>query len=162
MSAGPPEGSPELLVPELLVADIARSLEFWCGLCGFEVLYDRPEEGFAYLVRAGARGASAHVMLEQQGIGRNWVAGDLERPLGRGVNFQIGVRELAPILVALRAAEHPLFMEPEIKWYRVSETEGGGIERQVEEAGVEQFLVADPDGYLLRFQRSLGRRSTLR
>ena len=42
-------------------------------------------------------------------------------------------------------------MEPETKWYRISEKE---------EIGVEQFLVADPDGYLARFQRSLGRRST--
>lgn len=40
-------------------------------------------------------------------------------------------------------------MEPETKWYRVSDTE---------EAGVRQFLVTDPDGYLIRFQSSIGRR----
>lgn len=42
-------------------------------------------------------------------------------------------------------------MEPETKWYRVGDNEV---------AGVEQFLVTDPDGYLVRFQASLGRRST--
>jgi catechol 2,3-dioxygenase-like lactoylglutathione lyase family enzyme len=133
------------LVPELLVADVVRSVEFWCGLCGFVVEYQRDEEGFAYVVRG-----SAHVMLEQQGIGRNWITGPLERPLGRGINFQINVPDLAPILSALAAADYPLFMEPETKWYRVTPQE---------ETGVSQFLVADPDGYLIRFQTSLGRRS---
>lgn len=42
-----------------------------------------------------------------------------------------------------------LFMQPETKWYRVGE----------EEAGVLQFLVQDPDGYLIRFQSSIGRRA---
>ena len=132
------------LVPELLVMDVSRSIRFWCDLCGFEIAYDRPDEGFAYLARG-----SAHVMLEQQGVGRNWVAAHLESPFGRGVNLQIGVPDLGPILTALADAAWPLFMEPESKWYRVSDGE---------EAGVRQFLVTDPDGYLLRFQSSVGRR----
>ena len=134
------------LVPELLVGDVTRSVEFWCGLCGFVVEYKREEEGFAYVVRG-----SAHVMLEEQGVGRNWVTGPLERPLGRGINFQISVPDLDPILSALAAADYPLFLEPETKWYRVTPQE---------ETGVSQFLVADPDGYLIRFQTSLGRRSS--
>lgn len=73
----------------------------------------------------------------------------LEPPLGRGINLQIGVPDLDPILAALQGAGHPLFMPPETKWYRVGDSE---------EAGVRQFLVADPDGYLIRFQASLGRR----
>lgn len=64
-------------------------------------------EGFAYLTRG-----SAHVMLEQAGIGRNWVTAPLDHPLGRGVNFQISVGDLDPILRALGAAGHPLFMCP--------------------------------------------------
>jgi catechol 2,3-dioxygenase-like lactoylglutathione lyase family enzyme len=48
------------LVPELLVADIDRSLAFWTGLIGFTVRFARPEDGFAYLDRDGAQ-----VMLEQ-------------------------------------------------------------------------------------------------
>ncbi|GAB2512166.1 VOC family protein [Corynebacterium atrinae] len=132
------------LVPELLVADTPASIEFWCGLCGFTIDYQRQDEGFAYISRG-----SAHLMLEQQGIGRNWITAPLARPLGRGINFQVSVPSLSPILSALREADYPLFMEPESKWYRISETE---------ETGVEQFLVADPDGYLIRFQTSLGRR----
>lgn len=132
------------LVPELLVTDIARSIEFWCDLCGFAIEYQREHEGFAYISRG-----NAHVMLEEAGIGRNWITGPLDRPLGRGINFQVSVVSLAPIVESLRAAGHALFMEPEATWYRVGDAE---------QAGVEQFLVADPDGYLIRFQTSLGRR----
>jgi catechol 2,3-dioxygenase-like lactoylglutathione lyase family enzyme len=57
-----PEFRRALLVPELLVADLDASLRFWRGLCGFAVAYDRPEERFAYLDRAGAQ-----VMLEERG-----------------------------------------------------------------------------------------------
>ena len=42
------------LVPELLVADLDRSLAFWCGLCGFTISYARPEERFAYVVLGSA------------------------------------------------------------------------------------------------------------
>lgn len=136
------------LVPELLVTDTPASIEFWCGLCGFTINYRRQDEGFAYISRG-----SAHVMLEQQGVGRNWVTASLERPLGRGINFQVSVPDLEPILSALYAAGHPLFMEPETKWYRITDTE---------ETGVEQFLVADSDGYLIRFQTSLGKRPATR
>jgi catechol 2,3-dioxygenase-like lactoylglutathione lyase family enzyme len=132
------------LVPELLVSDAAESVKFWCGLCGFQISYQRPEEGFAYISLR-----SAHIMLEQQGIGRNWITAPLEAPLGRGINFQIGVPSLGPILAALREADYAIFMEPETKWYRINDRT---------EAGVEQFLVTDPDGYLIRFQGSIGHR----
>lgn len=128
------------LVPELLVSDIDRSLEFWCSLCGFEVRYARPEERFAY-IRLG----SAHLMLEQVGIGRNWITGPLEPPLGRGINFQIIVPDADMVAAALGAAGVALFLPPETKQYQV----GADV------AAVRQFLVTDPDGYLVRFQSSV-------
>ncbi len=143
-NGGMPRADEPQLVPELLVSDIARSISFWCGLCGFEISYERPAEGFAYLIRDGA-----HVMLEQRGIGRNRVTGELSPPWGRGINFQISVDRVAPILTALAEADWPLFQPTETKWYRIGENE---------EAGAEQFLVMDPDGYLLRFQASRGHR----
>lgn len=131
------------LVPELTVTDIRASLAFWVGLCGFSVRYSRPEEGFAYLQRGGIR-----VMLEQLIPGRNWVTGRLEPPLGRGMNLEMTVAESAPILAALRGAGIALYREPEEQWYRAGESE----------TGVHQFLVQDPDGYLLRFSQPLGSR----
>lgn len=132
------------VVPELVVADLSRSLAFWCGVCGFVVRYDRPEEGFAYLEREGAE-----VMLDEEGQGRTWATAALDRPLGRGVNLQITVAELGPLLAAFERAGVVPFAGPEQRWYRI----GPG-----EETGVHQVLVCDPDGYLLRFQASLGAR----
>ena len=51
------------LVPELYVPDLTASRQFWCDLVGFAVKYERPEEGFAYLVLG-----SAHLMLDQAGV----------------------------------------------------------------------------------------------
>ncbi|WP_426977558.1 bleomycin resistance protein [Pseudarthrobacter sp. O4] len=142
MTSASGEGAPISpgLVPELLITDLVTSLHFWVTLCGFEILYDRPEEGFAYL-----HSGTAHVMLEQIGVGRNWVPGTLESPLGRGVNFQVGVPAITPLVERLSAAGWPLFMAPENKWYQTGDTE----------AGVSQFLVQDPDGYLIRFAARL-------
>ena len=138
-----PDPTEPSLVPELLVRDLDRSLGFWRDLCGFTVLYDRPTERFAYISLG-----DAHLMLEQIGLGRNWITGDLTAPLGRGVNFQIAVPDTEALLQTLRTAQLPLFMEPEVKWYRVGN----------EEAGVRQFLITDPDGYLIRFQSRHDRR----
>ncbi|MEH0110029.1 hypothetical protein V6N00_09965 [Tersicoccus sp. MR15.9] len=102
------------LVPELLVTDLDRSLEFWCGLCGFSVRYARPDERFAYI----ALGA-AHLMLEQVGVGRNWITAPLQPPLGRGINLQITVPDSSTLDGRLRAGGHEPFMPIETTWYRV-------------------------------------------
>lgn len=140
-SGHPPEGGFSALTPELAVYDLDTSLRFWCDLLGFGVAYDRPAARFSYLVRGRAQ-----IMLCQRN-GR-WDTGTLERPYGRGVNFQIMVDQLAPILTALATAGWPLFEEPSEAWYRTGPVEGGQRE----------CLVQDPDGYLMRFAESLGHR----
>ncbi|WP_237216694.1 bleomycin resistance protein [Falsiroseomonas oryziterrae] len=140
----PPDFAWAAVVPELMVTDLAASLRFWCRLCGFEVLYDRPEDGFAYL-----RHGAAQVMLEEAGApGRRWVTAPLETPFGRGMNLQIEVAALDPILAALQGAAWPLYLAPETRWYRA-----GALEH-----GQRQFCVQDPDGYLLRFCCGIGTR----
>jgi catechol 2,3-dioxygenase-like lactoylglutathione lyase family enzyme len=130
------------LVPELNVCDIRQSLHFWCDLLGFRTLYDRLEEGFAYLEREGAA-----VMLEQLGP-TSWSVGELAKPFGRGINLQISAASIQPILDNLAGAKWPLFVPPMERWYRTGHTE----------SGQRQFLVQDPDGYLLRFAEGLGDR----
>jgi catechol 2,3-dioxygenase-like lactoylglutathione lyase family enzyme len=137
------EGEPQL-VPELAVLDLTTSLRFWRDLVGFDVSYTRIEEGFAYLVLG-----RAHLMLDQIGVGRSWRTGELDVPLGRAVNLQIGVPSIEEPLQRLAAARWSLFLEPEEKWYRTG----------AQEAGVVQFLVQDPGGYLLRLQSSIGTRT---
>jgi len=133
------------LVPELIVEDLSQSLAFWCDLAGFSITYQRPETGFAFVSREGAA-----FMLEQRNLAdRTWETGELVRPYGRGINFEVHVVSIEPTLWALRQVGWPLYAEPEEKWYRIDERE----------AGVRQFLVQDPDGYLLRFSQHFGWRA---
>lgn len=132
------------LVPELLVSNLETSLGFWVGLLGFKVRYDRTEERFTYLHRN-----DCDVMLEEvNGPGRRWVVAPLERPFGRGINFQIEAKDWSSPLTNLRNQAWPIYLEPEDKWYRAGP----------EELGQRQFLVQDPDGYLLRLCQPIGRR----
>ena len=131
------------LTPELSVSSIETSLEFYRGVLGFSVVYQRQEEGFAFL-----RLGEAELMLDQIGLGRDWQTGELEKPFGRGINFQILVESLEPMLQNLADQRISLFMGVEERWYR----------RNALEVGNRQFLVQDPDGYLLRFYQDLASR----
>lgn len=131
---GPP------VVPELSVRSLEASLRFWRDLCGFRVRYERLEEGFAHLALGRAQ-----VMLDQIGLGRDWVTAPLEAPLGRGINLEFTVPDTDQLLATLTSAQWPVFLAPEVKWCRTGQST----------TGVRQFLVQDPDGYLLRFAQHI-------
>ena len=65
------------------------------------------------------------------------------------MNLQIEVEAVARITERLAAAGWPVFMPVEDAWYRKDD----------QEIGQRQFVVADPDGYLLRLAEPLGLRS---
>jgi catechol 2,3-dioxygenase-like lactoylglutathione lyase family enzyme len=130
------------LVPELLVADLGRSQEFYCGICGFAVRFSRPEDGFLYLDLGGAQ-----IMLEEVSE-EAWITAPLEQPFGRGINLQIEVAEVVPIAARLEAAGIVPFRALHEAWYREGDVEHGQA----------QLLVQDPDGYVLRFVEVLGER----
>jgi catechol 2,3-dioxygenase-like lactoylglutathione lyase family enzyme len=130
------------LVPELSVTDFEKSLDFYSKLIGFKVEYIRHDSKFAFLSFQGSQ-----IMIEE--INDTWKTGKLEKPFGRGVNFQISVESIEPILNSLKTAEYPLFVEPEENWYRKDD----------QLLGSREFLINDPDGYLLRFSENLGTKS---
>lgn len=121
------------LIPELGVRDLAASLDFYVGLIGFSIAYDRPEEGFAF-VELGA----AQLMLDTIGMGRS--VGEEPLTLGDGINFQLAVADLDGIVARLARADWPIVLGPEERWYRTPDGE----------RGQRQLWVRDPDGYLLR------------
>jgi catechol 2,3-dioxygenase-like lactoylglutathione lyase family enzyme len=132
------------LIPELDVEKLDRSLAFYTTVIGCTVLYERPEERFAFLDLEGAK-----LMLEEAaGPGRRFNTAPLEHPYGRGVNFQIQVADADELYARVLAAAAHVVIPIESKWYR----------RDDHEVGNRQFVVADPDGYLLRFFTDLGRR----
>ncbi len=136
-----PEAPPRL-IPELLVSDIVVSLRFYLEILGFTILYERPEDCFAHLEREGAR-----IMLEQP-VGRTFLAGPLEHPYGVGMNLQIQVANVDALYATVQAANAVVMLSIEESWYR----------REQQLLGNRQFVVQDPDGYLLRFFKDLGAR----
>ena len=132
------------MVPELTVSNLQQSLAFWTDLIGFQIAYERPEEGFAYLDFDGVQ-----VMLEQYcAEDGQWHTGALQAPFGRGINFQMTVDRVEPILARLAAVQWPLFRPFADAWYRSGEVE----------VGQRELIVQDPDGYLLRLVEALGER----
>lgn len=131
------------LVPELKVTNFEKSLVFYTKCLGFKIEYKRLEFKFAFLSFQGSQ-----IMIEEIG-NSNWNTGKLEHPFGRGMHLQIQVKNIKPILNSLKRNRHKLFKEPHDKWYR----------KDNKLLGNRQFLVQDPDGYLLRFFESLGSKS---
>jgi catechol 2,3-dioxygenase-like lactoylglutathione lyase family enzyme len=131
------------LVPELSITDFSKSLDFYTRILNFSVAYKREEEGFAFLTYG-----EAQLMIDEIGKGRTWKVGEFEYPLGRGIHLQIEVESIEPLLANLKENRIPLFLETEEKWYRKGDIEVGN----------RQFLVQDPDGYLLRFTEDMGER----
>jgi catechol 2,3-dioxygenase-like lactoylglutathione lyase family enzyme len=123
------------LVPELTVSDLDVSLAFYVGVLGFRVVVDRPEDRFAFIQHERVQ-----LMIEEARDG-NWQTEPLDRPFGRGINFEIRVRDVDVLLSRLAAADVELFRPLSRTEYRTGDTVSVSVE----------FLVQDPDGYLLRF-----------
>ncbi|HAU8300076.1 TPA: VOC family protein [Vibrio vulnificus] len=128
------------MVPELSVSNFANSIDFYCEIIGFKIRNQRKEPDFAYLELE-----QIQIMLEQI-HDEAWVTGELVWPLERGVNFQIELSDIAQVYERVKASNITLFRELKETWYDVGECL----------SGQKEFLVQDPDGYLLRFSRYLG------
>jgi catechol 2,3-dioxygenase-like lactoylglutathione lyase family enzyme len=124
--------------PELDVADLDRSLAFYVGVIGFGVMFDRPEERFAFLTLEGV-----HLMLEEAaGPGRRFRTAPLEHPYGRGVNFMIEVAEIDRLHSRVQAAGFTTVIPLEERWYRLRRHSRVGGTNEVE-LGHKQFVQAN-------------------
>lgn len=130
------------LVPELVASDFDRSMRFYVSILGFEVKYERAEPRFTYLEREGSQ-----IMLEEL-HSDSWVLGELTHPFGRGINLQIECKDVSVLRSKVQEAGIEVYREVEDAWYRA-----GALW-----VGQRQFVVADPDGYLLRFCQDLSER----
>ena len=113
---------------------------------GFVIQYQRPEEGFAMLELQGSR-----IMLDEivSSGKRTWISAPLERPFGRGINLQMEIDAVDILYARVQKANAPIFLPIEEKWYRADDYELGN----------RQFIVMDPDGYMLRFFQDIGERN---
>jgi len=127
------------LIPELSVTNFENSINFYTKILGFKIEYKRDESKFAMISFQGSQ-----LMIEE--INNHWSTGKLKKPFGRGINFQIEVDKIQPILDSLEQNNYPIFVEPKENWYR----------QDNQLLGNKEFLIQDPDGYLLRFAEDLG------
>jgi len=143
-----------MLVPELDVAVLAASVRFYVEVLDFRILFERPDERFAYLERDGVE----LMIQEAEGPGRRFRTAPLQPPYGRGVNFQLKVDDVDAVHARAVEAGLNIVVPIEERWYRVDVAEPGGRWQLhgPAEVGNRQFVLADPDGYLWRPYRDLG------
>ncbi len=121
------------LIPELSVSNIENSKKFYQEI-GFEIIYERPEDKFCFIQLEGNQ-----IMIEE--INSNWNAGELKYPYGNGINISMSIKDVEELYNLLKNKDIKFFIDLKISEYKVNNK----IFRD------KEFLIQDPDGYLLRF-----------
>lgn len=121
------------LIPELRVSNIEKSKEFYLKL-GFKVMYERKEDKFYFLQLENNQ-----IMIEEDL--KEWKTGELEYPFGRGINLSMEVSNVDELYRKIKEEKLTIFEKLSSKEYKV----GNEISYD------KEFLIQDPDGYLLRF-----------
>lgn len=128
------------IIPELSVTNLEKSLNFY-KTAGFKIEYERPENKFVFISLG-----QIQFMLQEISNNDKWDVGILKYPFGNGINFQLEVENLDEIYNNLKNANYTITFEIEENWYRQND----------KLLGNKEFLIQDPDGYLLRFSEDLG------
>ena len=121
------------LIPELSVTNIDKSKEFYLNL-GFKIINERKEDKFAFLELEGNQ-----LMIEE--INDNWNTGKLEYPFGRGINISMTINNIDNYYQELVNKNITFFKDIMTNEYDVND------KTYLD----KEFLIQDPDGYLLRF-----------
>lgn len=129
-------------IPELSITNLENSLNFY-KLVGFKLEYDRPENRFAFISLG-----EIQFMLQEISNDDKWNIAPITYPFGNGINFQLEVDNVGNIYDNLKNANYEIVFDIEENWYR----------QDNKLLGNKEFLVQDPDGYLLRFSEDLGER----
>ena len=133
------------IIPELSVTNLEKSLKFY-NTAGFKVEYDRPENKFAFISLG-----EIQFMLQELSNNEKWNVGSLKYPFGNGINFQLEVNNLDEIYNNFKNSNYKITFDIEENWYR----------QDNKLLGNKEFLIQDPDGYLLRFFEDLGEKEII-
>jgi len=122
------------LIPELSVFDILQTKKFYKEL-GFKIEYERQKEKFIFMSFQDSQ------FMFEQIHDDGWNTGELTYPLGRGVNFSIAVDDIENLYALVKSKKLEIYKKLTKSVYLVN---------GIEEIQME-FLIQDPNGYLLRF-----------
>ncbi|MEX1036441.1 MAG: VOC family protein [Sneathiella sp.] len=134
------------LVPELWCSDFKKSLDFYVGKLGFEVVQQRGSDPHAYLSLQGAQIMLAHWRLD--GSWEPWHPAPMERPYGRGINFQFMIKGVQKLHARVVSAG----VEPFLALHEAEIWKTDRMDTRI------QFMVLDPDGYVIRFAETIRHR----
>ena len=87
-------------------------------------------------------------MLQEITKNNKWDIAPLTYPFGNGINFQLEVENLDAIYNNFKNSNYKITFDIEENWYR----------QDNKLLGNKEFLIQDPDGYLLRFSEDLGKK----
>ncbi|MFC2584230.1 MAG: VOC family protein [Lachnoanaerobaculum saburreum] len=122
------------LIPELSVFDILQTKNFYKEL-GFKIEYERQKEKFIFMSFQDSQ------FMFEQIHDEGWNTGELIYPLGRGINFSIAVDDIENLYTLVKSKKLEIYKKLTKSAYLVN---------GIEEIQME-FLIQDPNGYLLRF-----------
>lgn len=126
------------LIPEISVKNIEKSKEFYISILGFKLEYERVMDKFIFLSFG-----EAQLMVEE--INGCWSVGEISYPFGNGVNFQIYTENIDDFYKVCKQKKLNFFRDLMINEYKIND-------QIVTE---KEFLIQDPDGYLIRFQKTV-------
>ncbi len=132
-------------IPELSVSNLQKSLAFYQVL-GFKIEYERPENKFAFISLE-----EIQFMLQEISQNDKWNLAPLTYPFGNGINFQLEIDNIDSIYTNLKNHHYKITFDIEENWYRQNN----------KLLGNKEFLIQDPDGYLLRFSQDLGEKEMI-
>ena len=138
----PPTGGWAMQMTEMMVSDFDAAFAFWTSVMGFVPAFVRPGQRLACVEHPDG----AQLMFyERDG---DWETGAMERPFGRGIVVQVYVTDAMAAADRVRAAGLAFYVAPREKWRDWGDRLGGQRE----------FLVQDPDGYLVMVAERIGER----
>lgn len=123
------------LIPELSVFNIEETKVFYLDVLGFKLEYERIEDQFIFVSFEGSQ------FMFEQIHDKGWNIGELNYPLGSGINFSIEVKEIDRLYNKVITQKVKLYRELMVSSYKVDD-------QMVHQ---KEFLIQDPNGYLLRF-----------
>lgn len=123
------------LIPELTVSDIEKTKKFYVDVLGFNLEYERMGDKFIFLSFEDIQ-----IMFEQFSED-GWNVGALDHPYGRGINFEMCISNVEE--------KYEQIIDFGVKPYR--EMSYSSYRQDENEVLQKEFLIQDPDGYLLRF-----------
>ena len=126
------------LTPNLLVADVSRSLAFYTGVLGFNRGMTVPEE--APFVFGSVTSDAVEIFFNEQATAVKEYPPLADRPIGASGTMFIEVEQIEKFCAAIESKVQ-ILVPLHTQWY-----------------GVKEFVIADPDGYLITFAEPVEQR----